>query len=229
MFSTRRAVGAGLVVAAMGGVVALASSEPKVADPDPAKALAEQRMKDMTDPAAMQRWMETTQPTLGHQVLEKFVGHWNTELKIWMDPSQPPMVSKGHSEAEMMLGGRFVETDFTGSMMGMPYNGMGIMGYDNNRKLFNSTWVSNMDTGMHVARGALNMDGTILTLIGEMDEPMSGEMGKTYRQQYSFRGNDVIVFEISEILYGEPFKVMEMASTRCDGANCDHHDGDDQD
>jgi len=193
---------------------------------DPAKQLAAERMEVMSDPAAMERWMATTQPTLGHKVLEKFTGHWSTEMRLWMDPSQPPMVSEGYTNSAMMLGGRFVHTEFKGSMMGMPYNGAGIMGYDNNRKLFNSTWVSNMDTGMHVSRGALNMDGTIMTLIGEMDEPMSGEMGKTYRQQYHFKADGSMVFQIAEILYGEPFTVLEMVSTRCDGENCGHHDGD---
>ncbi len=181
-------------------------------------------MKQMTDPAAMQNWMATTQPSLGHKVLEKFAGHWNTEMRIWMDQSQPPMVSEGHTTSSLMLGGRFVQTEFKGSMMGMPYHGFGVMGYDNNRKLFNSTWVSNMETGMHVSRGALSMDGSIMTLIGEMDEPMSGEMGKTYRQQYHFKADGSLVFEIAEILYGEPFKVMELVSTPCEGEDCGHHD-----
>ena len=198
-------------------------------DADPAKQLAEERMKQMMDPSAMQTWMESTKPTLGHEVLKKFTGHWNTEMKLYSDPSQPPMVSEGHTIAKTIHGGRFVITEYSGTMMGMPYNGYGIMGYDNNRKLINSTWVSNMDTCMHVSRGAHNMDVTIMPLIGEMEEPMSGEMGKTYRQQYHFKDDGSMVFEIAEILYGEPFKVLEMVSTPCEGEDCGHHDGHDHD
>ncbi len=207
--------------------VSCAQAQDQMQEMDPARKLVEQRIEQMMDPASMQTWLNTTQPSLGHEVLKKFVGKWDIEMRVWMDPSQPPAVSKGYSEAELVLGGRFVEHEFEGSLMGMPYEGEGFMGYDNNRKLFNSVWVSTMETGMHVARGSLNQDGTILTLIGEMDEPMSGEMGKTYRQQYHFKGDDSIVFQIHEILYGEPFKVMELEYTRCHGEDCGHHDDDD--
>ena len=105
-------------------------------------------------------------------------------------------------------------------MMGQPYNGMGLMGYDNNRKLFNSTWVSDMETGMNVARGTLNQDSTILTLMAEMDEIITGEIGKACRQQYHFKNNDEIVFEIAEVLYGDPFKVLDIHYKRCKNEDC---------
>ncbi len=201
-----------LMVTCAVGTSALGSAP--ASDPDPAKELAEQRMATMTDPSAMQNWMKVMQPSLGHKVLEKFVGNWDVETKLWMDPSAPPMVSQAKSTSKTIFGGRYVETDYRGAFMGQPYHGKGTMGYDNGRKLFNNIWLSSMDTGMHVAMGNLNMDGSILTMVGEMDEPMSGEIGKTYRMLYHFKSDDKIVFEMQEILYGEPFVVMEFTYTR---------------
>ena len=46
------------------------------------------------------------------------------------------------------LGGRYVIGKFAGTMMGQPFEGMSTMGYDNAKKMFTSTWVDNMGTGI---------------------------------------------------------------------------------
>jgi hypothetical protein len=49
----------------------------------------------------------------------------------------------------MILGGRYQQSMIKGNMMGMPFEGMGLLGYDNAQKLFYSTWVDNMGTGCY--------------------------------------------------------------------------------
>ncbi len=47
-----------------------------------------------------------------------------------------------------------------------------------------------------------------------MDEPMTGEMGKAIRVSITVDSKDRHRMQMSEILYGDPFTVMELTYTR---------------
>src|SRR5262245_18715662 len=78
--------------------------------------------------AMMKMWKEVSTTGEAQQKLSTLVGKWNTESSMWMDP-QNPMVSKGSAEIRWILGGRFLQQDMTGEMMGMPFTGTGVTGY----------------------------------------------------------------------------------------------------
>jgi hypothetical protein len=61
------------------------------------------------------------------------------------------------------MGGRFMKLEFSGDMMGEPFNGLGLYGYDNVSKKFTSVWVDSMGTGMMQGTGELSADGKVLT------------------------------------------------------------------
>jgi hypothetical protein len=124
----------------------------------------------------------------------------------------PP--TAGSAKFEMMMDGRYLLQTYKGNMMGQPMEGMGIMGYDNNRKLFVNSWVDNFMTGIMPMKGNLSEDGKTLTMIGEMDEPMTGEMGKAVRSRTIWIDDNTFKFTMDEILYGEPFTVVEVTYTR---------------
>src|SRR5205809_928011 len=86
--------------------------------------------------AAMDMMMKMGAPGDQHKWLSSFEGNWNIAVKSWMDPAKPPQESTGTCESKMVLGGRFLHQECTGSMMGMPFNGMGITGYDNMKKKY---------------------------------------------------------------------------------------------
>lgn len=173
--------------------------------------------------AAMEKYMQSIKPGDKHKVLERFVGDWTTTTRIFMAPGAPPMETAGACSYKMVLGGRYVQSDFRGKMQ-MPgpdgnladiaHDGISLMGFDNNRKLFNMIWVDTLGTGVIHARGGLSQDGNTLTLFGEMDEPMTGEIGKAVRYLTRFVDPDTIILEISEVIYGDPFKVVEVEFKR---------------
>ena len=93
-----------------------------------------------------------------------------------MEPGKPPTESTGSAEMKMVLDGRFLQQEFTGEMMGQPYSGMGISGYDNLRKRYVSTWIDTMGTGVFVMEGTASADGKTITLKGQHAELGGGQM-----------------------------------------------------
>ncbi len=179
------------------------------------KKVADSIRSQMQDPAAMEKWQETMKTGPAHEFLTKaFVGEWDTEMKMWMDPKAEPMASKGKATVEPLFDGRYIRERFKGDFMGQAFEGEGTTGFDNNKKLFFSSWLDSMSTGMMTMKGSISPDGKTLTFVGEMDEPMSGEMGKAIKSVITIDSADRHRMEMYEILYGEPFKVMEITYTR---------------
>jgi len=56
-------------------------------------------------------------------------------------------------------------------MMGMPFEGIGINGYDNLKKKFVSTWIDNMGTMIVMSTGTFDPATKTFTYMGEMDNP----------------------------------------------------------
>ncbi len=78
------------------------------------------------------------------------------------------MVSKGTCEFRMIMGGRFRTMTMHGDMMGMPFEGMGCIGYDNTKKMFTETWVDNMGTGMMQMEGNYDAAAKSLEMSGKV-------------------------------------------------------------
>ena len=87
-------------------------------------------------------------PTPGpeHEMLKKDVGTWDATVEMFMAPGAPPAVSKG-TETVTMLGGFWQVGEFKSEMIGQPFEGQGITGYDPAKKKFVGTWVDTMSTG----------------------------------------------------------------------------------
>src|SRR5262245_21579950 len=101
----------------------------------------------------MQKWMQYMTPGDMHKMLAKGAGSWKAKTTFWMAPGAEPVVSDATFTGEMILGGRYLMSKYSGNMMGMPFEGIAIEGYDNAGKMFVSTWVDNMGTGI------MNMQG----------------------------------------------------------------------
>jgi hypothetical protein len=79
-------------------------------------------------------WMEYMTPGDMHKMLAGSNGSWKTKIHMWMAPGTEPMVSEGTSVNEMILGGRYQRSTHSGDFMGMPMEGMNILGFDNATK-----------------------------------------------------------------------------------------------
>jgi hypothetical protein len=92
-----------------------------------------------------------------------------------MAADKPLMKSKAVNVQSSAMGGRYVIGKFTGTMMGQPFEGMSTMGYDNAKKLFTSTWIDNMGTGIVHLTGTYDEAAKTLNLKGHQTDPMTGK------------------------------------------------------
>ncbi len=165
--------------------------------------------------AQMQDYMKLMQPGDAHKHLQKMVGTWDTVTKMWMGgPGSPPMESTGVSTFKSVLGGNWIMEQHTGSMMGMPYEGVGMMGYDNYKNLYVSTWHSNMSTELLKMSGSRHPKTGVTTMYGTMDEPQLNVHGRTVKYVSTPDGDDKFTFAIIDLHAGENYKVIELSYTR---------------
>ncbi len=165
--------------------------------------------------AQMQEYMKLMQPGEAHKHLNFYAGVWDTVTKVWMGgPGTPPMESTGTSTFTSVLGGRWVMEEHTGTMMGMPYLGKGMMGYDNYKNLYVGTWYSNMSTEMLQMVGARHPKTGVVTMYGVMDEPQLSVHGRTVKYVIKQTDDDHFTFEIIDLHASDDYKVIELSYTR---------------
>ncbi len=212
----KQIIGTGMLVALAGGMGAwgaISALQPEGESDNPGKRYVEQMRQNAGGEEAMQAWMKAGQPGLPHEFMKNFEGEFDAVNRLWMDPSAPPMETAASCTNTMIMDGRYLKSDYEGSIMGQPFTGMGLMGFDNNKKLFTNMWIDSMSTGIATALGSFNQEGDTVTFVGAMDEPMTGEMGKSYKQVFRVTEGGYVM-EMWEILYGDPLKVMEIEYTR---------------
>jgi len=155
---------------------------------------AEEKASDQKHDATTAKWKEYAAPSDNHKLLDSFVGRWNYTVKWWMSPDAKPEESKGTSKATSIMGGRFLKQSAQGKSMGQPFKGMGITGYDNAEKQYNSIWIDNMGTGMMMSRGNYDLSTKTLVEKGTFTDPVEGE--KSYRGVTKIINKDKYTYEI---------------------------------
>lgn len=142
------------------GTVAIAENKSKKAGGAPSQEEMQKMMAEMEKAAA---------PGPEHKALAESVGSWTANSKMYMEPGKPPMESSGTEKVEPVLGGRFIQMKFSGNMMGKPFEGMGMEGYDNIKKKWVMTWADSMGTMIIYAEGT--GDAKSRTFTGEETMP----------------------------------------------------------
>ena len=172
-------------------------------------------VKSDSEKQEMQKKMEAAgAPGPQHKALEALVGNWKAEVKCWMEPGAEPNVSQGTATATMALKGRFLEEEFQGEMMGQPFTGRTLMGYDNVKQTFNSVWISDMQTSMFTSEGKGDTGNKVITLEGKSTCPATGQKDILVRSVLRVISADKHTFEMFNVGKGDNVKTMEITYTR---------------
>lgn len=163
--------------------------------------------------AAMKAWTEYMTPGSVHKMMSKSDGKWTAETSSWMDPSAPPMKTKGIMNNKMILGGRYQKSVFTGEMMGQPFEGHSLLGYDNKKQVFKSMWIDNMGTGMMMLEGKWDDATKSITFNGTAVDPMSGNE-LPVREVFTYKDANHEHMEMYQTMNGQEMKMMEIDFTR---------------
>ena len=151
-------------------------------------------------------------PGPAHRTLEPLVGNWKAEVKCWMDPDGPPNVSHGTAKTKWVLNGHFLQEEFSGEMMGKPFTGISLMGYDNTKQKFNTIWISDMQTSIFVSEGKGESGNRVITLEGKSTCPTADRKNVLVKSVFRLLSPDKHVFEMFDEDKG--MKTMEITYTR---------------
>ena len=163
--------------------------------------------------AMMEVYTKLATPGEPHKTLGNLAGSWTTKTTAWMDSDKPPMEGTGTCEQKMLLDGRYLQQEYTGEMMGSPFTGINLIGYDNHTKKYVSTWIDSMSTGIYYFEGTGSADGRTITQESSYDDPVRGSM--VWRSVTRIVDDNKVEYEMFLTPKGgKEEKMMEMTLTR---------------
>ena len=79
---------------------------------------------------------------------------------MWNEPGSDPVQLEGIARKTMIMGGRYLREELSGSFNGREFTGFGVTGYDNVAGEFVSIWFDNMGTAILRSIGRADGSGT---------------------------------------------------------------------
>ncbi len=176
-------------------------------------AKQEKQKGKMDMQAMMELYKKVGTPGAPHKLLATLAGSWTTKTTVWMDPDKPPVEGKGTCEQKMLLDGRYLQQEYTGDMMGSPFTGINIIGYDNHTKKYVSVWIDSMSTSIYYFEGTASADGKTITQESSYDDPAKGPT--TWLSVTKIVDENTLQYEMYLTPKGgKKEKMMEMTVTR---------------
>jgi hypothetical protein len=166
-----------------------------------------------TQDSMMKAWADYMTPGEVHKMMAKWDGKWKEDVTFWMQPGAPPTKSSATVVNKMVLGGRYQQSIHTGTMMGQPFEGQGTLAWDNARKMFISTWIDNMGTGIMYMEGPWDNATKSATLKGKSTDPSTGKEMEI-KQTFTVVNDNTQKMEMFMMQDGKEFKNMEIMLTR---------------
>jgi hypothetical protein len=161
----------------------------------------------------MRAWQEYATPGNPHKMMADEVGTWNCDMTFWSEANGKPEKATSVAVIRMILGGRYQEADYKGTMMGQPFEGKSTLAYNNASEEYTTTFIDNMGTGMMVAMGKYDESKKSMELKGEMVNPVNGK--KTpYREVYTIVDPKTRKMEMYDTKDGSEYKSMEIVMTK---------------
>lgn len=122
--------------------------------------------------AMMEAFQKAGTPGAEHRQLATLAGTYDLTVKSWHAPDTPPTVDKGTATRRMILGDRVLVEEVSSQMMGQPFTGQGLHGFDNVTGKHWSTWNDSMSTGLMVSEGTCDAS-MACTYTGTYHDPVS--------------------------------------------------------
>lgn len=163
--------------------------------------------------AMMEAFQKAGTPGAPHATLAKAAGDYTIAVKSWHAPGAPPSSDTGTATRRMILGGRVLVEEVSSSMMGQPFTGQGLHGYDNVSGKYWSTWNDSMSTGLMLSEGTCDEKDSC-TYSGSWNDPITkGKVTSRMTSRWTDANNEV--FEMfGPGPDGKEMKMMEITYTR---------------
>jgi Protein of unknown function (DUF1579) len=123
-------------------------------------------------------------PSDGHKVLQKDIGTWHADGKMWMPGSDEPMPFEG-TEVNEMLGELHLVSNFSGDFGGMEFKGHGTFSFDPDSGTYVGTWIDVTNPYMMTSKGKYDASGKTMTTHNVGKDAMGTE----------FKGKSTVVYK----------------------------------
>lgn len=180
-----------------------------------AASAQEKKAPEMTpeQQAMMQAYQMAGTPGPQHKAMASTAGTYDLKIKSWHEPGGAPMEEAGTATRKMILDGRVLVEDTSSTMMGMPYTGHGMRGFDNVTGKYWSLWMDSMSTGVMVSEGTCDDKGAC-TFTGSWNDAVTKAPVKA-RMTVRRTGPATEVFEMyGPDPKGTEMKMMEITYTK---------------
>lgn len=121
----------------------------------------------------MAAWQEMMTPGPHHQALAARAGDWEVHSEMKMDPSSEPMMSDGMARIELVANGLFVQETVNAPMMGMPWTGYGVFGFDKALNKHIGIWYDSAGTMIMNFQGDCTDNCSTITMTANFIDPMT--------------------------------------------------------
>ncbi|MBX7105477.1 MAG: DUF1579 domain-containing protein [Gemmataceae bacterium] len=156
--------------------------------------------------AMMAAMMKHATPGEHHKVYEQMVGKWTYTGKATMGNETAELTGK--SERKLLMDGRFMHDHVVGDAT-MPFEGIGISGYDNHTKKYFYVWFDSMSTSMMRGEGDYDSRTKTLTMNAEGYEAAAGAVIKM-KDVLTMKSADEIEHTFYKLVNGKEVKTMEL-------------------
>ncbi|MEJ5993671.1 DUF1579 domain-containing protein [Pedobacter sp. Du54] len=185
------------------------NSEKKGESADTSSVASSDTTAKPVDTAAMNKaWADYMTPGDSHKMLAKADGRWDAEISFYYNPDSPS-VNKVVCESKMILGGRYQQSTYKGSIDGIPFEGINTLAYDNARKIYISTWVDNMGTGIMYMEGTYDAATKTMNFKGKATDVVSGN-DIALREVFKMVDDKTQAMEMYETKDGKEMKTMSI-------------------
>lgn len=134
---------------------------------------AAQDEKGAMDAEMMAAWQEMMTPGPHHVAMATRAGDWTVHSKMQMDPSETPMETDGTAHLEMVANGLFLQESVNSPMMGMPWVGYGVFGFDKTLNKHVGVWYDSAGTMMMNFQGDCSDNCSTITMSSNFIDPMT--------------------------------------------------------
>jgi len=108
-----------------------------------------------------------------HERFEPFVGIFKAEVKLWMGPGDPKVMT-GTMKNSLDLGGRYLRHDYEGKGAEGPFAhfaGRGFWGFNTVTRKYEGFWIDTASTFMMTETGDVDDSGKVWNMEGEIINP----------------------------------------------------------
>lgn len=193
--------------------VSLVVTSCKDSNPSDAASAAVQPSKKLSKAEIDKALMDYATAGEMHRWMAKMDGIWDADIKSWVYPDSPAMYTKGVAVYKMSPDSLHQESVHRSDMGAMKFEGRSVMGYDNVKKVFVSTWYDNMSSGIMVMEGTYDPVKKVFTSRGRCVDPTAGSEVEM-REVVTYTDDNNFHMEMYSTRDGRETKTMELTAKK---------------